>query len=435
MQCKHTTPFPKEQRAAAYSTQLGHLKVQLGPPPQEQQCASLSRRSFNPKVFSLLERSEHTPMASKASKSDWASWLDRNCANCHLFLWEQPAACSLTSPLTVCTGCRKISYCSKDCQDEHWSKVHKRHCRVFSGLVGLEGTVVHNKETCNHCMMQEAAGRKVFKENNPNYICLYDPSNPRAKSLQEIQLQYPFPLKAGAEQEQSRREKIVVLLQRLLLKIKLTKQPVSRLYPKEVDVIGDELLRMGMGASVNNVIYPKARPVAIVPKLKELLSPDLLNLPPSGRYQMWDTFLMLVALLDNQVFSVELDGLIKKPEKSLPKDQRRVSQMVRESSYLKVVDQILELLEEKLVTQEDLAAAVCDGNVKRECGGCSKDICIKAVSTFIHKIAGVPSVFLQPGQTNLFSCGAKACEDQIKVRPEVSSWNFAIGAAANMLQE
>ena len=369
-------------------------------------------------------------MASKASRRDW-SWFDSNCVNCHLFGWEQPDL--RISPLKVCTGCRKISYCSKGCQEEHWSKVHKGHCRFFSGVKGLEGTVVHRKETCSHCMMQETAGQAVFKENSPNYICLFDPINPRAKSLQEIQLQYPFPLKAGTQQ--SRSEKIVVLLQRLLLKIKLTKQPVSRLYPKEADVIGDELLRMGMGASVNNVIYPKARPVAIVPKLKELLSPDLLNLPPSGRYQMWDTFLMLVALLDNQVFSVELDGLIKKPEKSLPKDQRRVSQMVRESSYLKIVDQILELLEEKLVTQEDLAAVVCDGDVKRECGGCSKDICIKAVSTFIHKIEGVPSVFLHPGQTNLFSCGAKACENQIKVQPEVSSWNFAVGAAANMLQE
>ena len=225
-------------------------------------------------------------MASKASKSDWASWLDRNCANCHLFLWDQPDL--RISPLKGCTGCRKISYCSKDCQEEHWSKVHKRHCRVFSGLAGLEGTVVHNKETCSHCMMQKAAGRKVFKENNPNYICLYDPSNPRAKSLQEIQLQYPFPLKAGAEQEQSRREKIVVLLQRLLLKIKLTKHPVSRFYPKEVDLIGDELLHMQEKASVDKVIYPKAcqAPGASMTNLVALLSPDLTNLPPSGRYHL-----------------------------------------------------------------------------------------------------------------------------------------------------
>ena len=97
--------------------------------------------------------------------------------------------------------------------------------------------MVHRKETCSYCMMQETAGQAVFKENNPNYICLFNPINPRAKSLQKIQLQHPFPLKAGTQK--SRSEKLVVLLQRLLLKIKLTKQPVSRLYPKKVDLIGE----------------------------------------------------------------------------------------------------------------------------------------------------------------------------------------------------
>ena len=166
--------------------------------------------------------------------------------------------------------------------------------------------------------------------------------------------------------------------------------------------------------------------------LLALLSPDLTNLPPSGRYQLWHTFLMLVDMFWS-VWIVEQDGLIKKPEKTLPKDQRPVSQMVREGPYLSVVDQILEVLEEKLVAKEDLAAIVCEGNVKRECSGCSTDISIKAVSTFDHKIAGAPSVFFHPGQTNLFSCGAKACNDQIGVLPQVVSWEVAVMAALNML--
>ena len=50
-----------------------------------------------------------------------------------------------------------------------------------------------------------------------------------------------------------------------------------------------------------------------------------------------------------------------------------------------------------------------------------------------HRIAGAPSVFFHPGQTNLFSCGAKACNDQIGVLPQVVSWEVAVMAALNML--
>ena len=50
---KHTTPFPKEQGAAADSTQLGHLKVQLGP-----------------------DRADRADMADMADRADMAEVAD-----------------------------------------------------------------------------------------------------------------------------------------------------------------------------------------------------------------------------------------------------------------------------------------------------------------------------------------------------------------------
>ena len=368
-------------------------------------------------------------MTLRAIKSDW-EWegFDRSCANCKLFSWEQPEP--RTSPLKICTGCRKISYCSKACQEEHWKKVHRRHCKFFSGEKGPDGTVVHNKESCRHCIMQESAGQAVFKENNPNYICLFDPINPKAESLQELQKKYPLPMRAGTQQK--RVERIIDVLQKLLLKIKLTRQPVSRLYPREVDQIADELLSMKKTAIADNIIFPKTyhKPVDLA-KLKGLLWTDLRNLVPSGRYQMWHTFLMVFDML-YCVRTVEGDGIIKKLEKS----QRHVSQMVRGGSYLTVVDQILEVLEEKLVSQEDLAAIVCEGNVQRVCSGCNKDICIRVVQTWgDQRIAGMPAVMFHSGQANLFTCGEKACEDLIEVGPEVHSWHMAVMATGSKLSE
>ena len=102
-----------------------------------------------------------------ASKSGPAFFGD-GCANCKIFKWEQVDP--KTSPLKRCTGCYKISYCSKECQEEHWHKVHKRHCKYFSGKKPLEESDLHKKETCGRCIKQEAAGRKVFKEENPTYV-------------------------------------------------------------------------------------------------------------------------------------------------------------------------------------------------------------------------------------------------------------------------
>ena len=77
-------------------------------------------------------------------------------------------------------------------------------------------------------------------------------------------------------------------------------------------------------------------------------------------------FLLLIEIL-YMVESVKTDGLIKKPDKSLPKAQRPMSKKVRESSFLQVVDKILETLQEKLVSTRELAAIICEDNLQREC--------------------------------------------------------------------
>ena len=40
--------------------------------------------------------------------------LEKRCANCDIFVWEQVDP--VVSPLRRCTGCWKISYCSRECQ-------------------------------------------------------------------------------------------------------------------------------------------------------------------------------------------------------------------------------------------------------------------------------------------------------------------------------
>ena len=274
------------------------------------------------------------------------------CANCKLFGWEQPDP--RASPLKRCTGCRKIWYCSQECQEEHWKKVHKRHCKFFSGKKGLEGTVVHNKDTCGRCAKREAAGKRVYKEDDPTYICFFDPLNPKATRIQQLQMKYPL---LSEDSPRSRCERILDLLLILLLKIKLTKQPVSQLFPREVEMIEEELLGLKPQYYVDSVVYPKSCHAG-PQNSKDLVNQvnKMSNLPVEGtRFQMWQTFVVLFGL-DSHALSIEADHMIKKPEVSLPKDMRKLSKLMMEVSLHKAIDKILEVLEQQVVSIEDLKA-------------------------------------------------------------------------------
>ena len=155
-------------------------------------------------------------MASKVGLVELDLFANK-CANCKTFNWKQVDP--TISPLKRCTGCYKIFYCSKECQEEHWHKVHKRHCKYFSGKKPLEESDLHKKETCGRCIKQEAAGRKVFKEENPTYVCLFDPilnSSNSAKVNSFLRDKYPMP---SRESPLSRFERILDVLQTVLLKI------------------------------------------------------------------------------------------------------------------------------------------------------------------------------------------------------------------------
>ena len=133
---------------------------------------------------------------------------------------------------------------------------------------------------------------------------------------------------------------------------------------------------------------------------------------------------------------IEMDRVIKNPEKSLPEKERKVSEMVREggaSAYLRTVDKILDALKQQLVSQENLAAIVCEGNLQRACSTCGKEVKIRDVSCVGSRAEGTPSVLLHPTSSDLFSCGHSDCP--LEVSPEANAWLVAVSATFHKLWE
>jgi len=55
-----------------------------------------------------------------------------------------------------CSGCHLMTYCDKDCQKEHWQKVHKQHCKFLNGSKPVENSG-HKEESCGLCIGEKIA--------------------------------------------------------------------------------------------------------------------------------------------------------------------------------------------------------------------------------------------------------------------------------------
>ena len=147
---------------------------------------------------------------------------------------------------------------------------------------------------------------------------------------------------------------------------------------------------------------------------------------------MWQLFYMVFDLL-NCAQHVEFESIIKSPEKSLPRGQRQMSQIVRTGSFLRRVDQLLQVLERRALSHMELATIICDGKIQRACSTCNKEVTIRAVSTRKIRVQGTPAVMWHYGQSDRFSCGAKVCDSRMELTPEAESWGMTVCATITKL--
>ena len=81
---------------------------------------------------------------------------------------------------------------------------------------------------------------------------------------------------------------------------------------------------------------------------------------------MTNSCLQVAEIMLNCAQHVEFESIIKSPEKSPPKGQRQMSQIVRAGSSLKRIDQLLEVFEQRVLSPMELATIVCVPLPKKE---------------------------------------------------------------------
>ena len=75
------------------------------------------------------------------------------------------------STLLQCGQCKIVSYCSRQCQVEHWHRVHKQQCKYLAKQKVMP-LVSHGEASCLVCKAEGEAGRRnMTKLGNPVLPC------------------------------------------------------------------------------------------------------------------------------------------------------------------------------------------------------------------------------------------------------------------------
>jgi len=95
----------------------------------------------------------------------------QECANCDRKYRYGLISKAESKELQRCAGCHLLAYCDKDCQREHWIKVHKDHCKYLSGKKIMENSL-HVADSCSSCIEARKTRRsELFSCDSPKAVC------------------------------------------------------------------------------------------------------------------------------------------------------------------------------------------------------------------------------------------------------------------------
>ena len=85
-----------------------------------------------------------------------------DCFNCLNYEWKQ------AENRKACAKCKLAYYCSKECQKEHWVKLHRKQC---SKLANPSSAVLHSPADCWSCRAVDRTGQNSYLEKESLNIC------------------------------------------------------------------------------------------------------------------------------------------------------------------------------------------------------------------------------------------------------------------------
>ena len=265
----------------------------------------------------------------------------------------------------------------------------------------------HNKRTCKICLKQESAGLQVFQPTNPNYLCIFKGVN---WNTLPPTYPHPFPLTSLPN---DRIGKMLSVTQRILLKIKATKNPVYLGWQPYVDMLERGFWDLRSEFYVERIIGCAQDPKLVLDLIRKTFQDPLSALVEKtgnfvivkDEYKLWATFTLLTELIISTAF-VAVESALKSPGSMLPNHQ---TQVFKNDHFLEVVEKITNALDQEVVPHSELAAIACGGNIEQSCNQCDKKITIAGIF-HRHVRKSIPEVVFNHGEkSRRYVCETSQC--------------------------
>jgi len=349
-----------------------------------------------------------------AFRSNFFNAEAKECVNCKVYGWKQPAD---TSDLKRCSQCKVVWYCSEQCQKEHWHKTHKNHCKYLAGKKVLPKSK-HDEATCLVCQeeMETKACSGCCWQCSPVLPCTLSVGNNHL-SINHCETvgQFPhIPLAEMTGQFYSKVETTLAIMMRIMLKMKMTGHAMWTVEKETSDQLYQILSRLRVMVRNFSVVVGTPGPILgdsfHRAELFEAMDKINLVIRDENQHRPWDTLKVLAIFLmgANDLIGRAVADLLGVPDLSETVQTMRVTV----PNFLRLWENVLKLLSKNLVPISNLVEVLCDGNTTRECFGCGDQVFVENlfVNCFGQLVAPPNTPILMVNLVLLVtSCGRLDC--------------------------
>ena len=357
------------------------------------------------------------------------------CANCTVYNWSGVPEESRMS----CKQCKAVHYCSKECQKEHWIKVHKKHCKYLAGQ-----KVVPNSRTCSLCDDEMRIGKSALsRPSNPNYGCYVQFSFPQRNQYSrhtEVVMGVNRPIKNGGTMIAqlpfevtgrllTRPEQVLSLMQSILYKMHITKHKIVRQLPVDMKqltgilaVTRGKIWNITMILPTNNLSLNLQRNTLVfmietgflyiiedVIKKSDVKGKKS-NVDRNDPFNLWNIFLLLSHMMMSLAFTTSKKIMEKVSEREYLEEHRDLIKRIDVEAHTIMLDSVLTTLSTTLVPYSRLVEIVCGGSREQNCSYCGEQTTIMLVAGSLEQ-TGTESFVCD--MFKLFSCGKIRCSIKI----------------------
>jgi len=341
------------------------------------------------------------------------------------------------SVLKRCSKCKIATYCSEQCQKEHWHNTHKKHCKYMSEKKVLT-TGKHKDSACLACKEESQAGKEIVAEAFSSALpCIMSPGNRRLTNLSMFDNVYgSIPLPEMTGKFYSKLDNSITLSMRILMKMKLANS-----VPWTVNMSRAEDLYRSLGKvriqvcmldmlakpgslkdQFDNIEEMYGGKVNLSETLQALEDIDIicsiLKVYPRGSFEdmLWSTFEILMCFIwtsRNTIGRCVADKL-GVPELSEDMQKARLSH----SQLNQMWASVLGVLRDGLVPLTTLHEAILKNLQVQQCYGCKLQVTeIKVVyfgqSIFPFDVLTVPFLVLGVSGSVYSLCGGVKCSAKL----------------------